>query len=157
MATKVTDDRLNVLANGGQCHNRADLLAQELIEWRRGDSALLEIVREVLHVAEASPDAATLAACIADGIPVYRVVIAAAEAPEGKSGREGRKQRNPSVEPYYLPMDCPLCGRHRMEWDGKVLSCEKCGASSENDSFDADRYCGASPPASPEASRAKKS
>ena len=43
--------------------------------------------------------------------------------------------RNPSAEPYYLPMDCPRCGRRRMEWDGKVLRCEKCTASSEWDAF----------------------
>jgi hypothetical protein len=48
--------------------------------------------------------------------------------------------RNPSVEPYYLPMDCPVCGRRRMEWDGKVLSCEKCNTSSEWDGFTEDSY-----------------
>ena len=49
-------------------------------------------------------------------------------------------ERNPSVEPYYLPMDCPVCGRRRMEWDGKILSCEKCSTSSEWDGFTQDRY-----------------
>ena len=49
-------------------------------------------------------------------------------------------RRNPSAEPYYLPMDCPVCGRVRMEWDGKVLSCEKCFTSSEWDGFSRDRY-----------------
>ena len=47
---------------------------------------------------------------------------------------------NPSAEPYYLPMDCPVCGRRRMEWDGRVLSCEKCTTSSEWDGFSSDRY-----------------
>ena len=46
-----------------------------------------------------------------------------------------RAGRNPSAEPYYLPMACPICGRHRMEWDGHVLRCEKCGASSEWGAF----------------------
>lgn len=46
---------------------------------------LLTIVREVLHVAEASPDAQTLSGCIADGIPVYRAAIekATAQKPHG--------------------------------------------------------------------------
>ena len=40
----------------------------------------------------------------------------------------------------YLPMDCPVCGRHRVEWDGKVLRCEKCTTSSEWDGFTSERY-----------------
>ena len=27
----------------------------------------------------------------------------------------------------YLPMDCPACGRHRLEYDGVHVRCEKCG------------------------------
>lgn len=26
----------------------------------------------------------------------------------------------------YLPMDCPNCGRRRLEWDGVHVICEKC-------------------------------
>jgi hypothetical protein len=33
----------------------------------------------------------------------------------------------------YLPLDCPLCGRHRLEYDpdSQNLECERCGASAE--------------------------
>ena len=47
----------------------------------------------------------------------------------------------------YLPMDCPVCGRHRVEWDGKVLRCEKCTTSSEWDGFTSERYAARSTPA----------
>ena len=40
----------------------------------------------------------------------------------------------------YLPMDCPICGRHRMEWNGHILRCEKCTTSSEWDGFTTERY-----------------
>ena len=40
----------------------------------------------------------------------------------------------------YLPMDCPVCGRHRVEWDGKILRCEKCTTSSEWEGFTTERY-----------------
>lgn len=46
-----------------------------------------------------------------------------------------------SSEPtIYLPMDCPVCGRHRVEWDGSTLRCEKCTTSSEWDGFTVERY-----------------
>lgn len=31
-------------------------------------------------------------------------------------------------ETVYLPMDCPNCGRHRLEFDGYHVVCEKCGS-----------------------------
>lgn len=40
----------------------------------------------------------------------------------------------------YLPMDCPVCGRRRVEWNGHILRCEKCTTSSEWDGFSAARY-----------------
>ena len=42
----------------------------------------------------------------------------------------------------YLPMDCPVCGRHRLEYgvndEGGVVyvRCEKCGSDSDSDAFD---------------------
>jgi len=49
--------------------------------------------------------------------------------------------REGSAEPLiYLPMDCPVCGRHRIEWDGSTLRCEKCTTSSEWDGFTVERY-----------------
>lgn len=39
---------------------------------------------------------------------------------------------------WYLPMDCPVCGRRRLEYrtndNGNVveIKCEKCGASSDD-------------------------
>ena len=68
-------------------------------------------------------------------------------APIAELADSGATPRNPSVEPYYLPMDCPVCGRHRMEWDGKILSCEKCFTSSVFDGFSTERY--ATPPVQP--------
>lgn len=40
----------------------------------------------------------------------------------------------------YLPMDCPVCGRRRLAWDGKTVFCEKCTVSSSYDGFTQDRY-----------------
>lgn len=31
-------------------------------------------------------------------------------------------------ETVYLPIDCPNCGRHRLEFDGYHVVCEKCGS-----------------------------
>ena len=56
---------------------------------------------------------------------------------------DGEFSQCPSQErprSVYLPMDCPVCGRHRVEWDGKVLRCEKCTTSSEWDGFTTERY-----------------
>jgi hypothetical protein len=77
----------------------------------------------------------------------YMDTLAATPAPPEYAKVESSDQgpRNPSAEPYYLPMDCPVCGRVRMEWDGKVLSCEKCTTSSEWDGFTVDRYLHAAP------------
>lgn len=42
---------------------------------------------------------------------------------------------------YYLPMDCPLCGRRRLlygtnqEGDVVHIECEKCGANSEDETL----------------------
>jgi ribosomal protein S27E len=35
------------------------------------------------------------------------------------------------VKVHYLPMDCPVCGRRRLEYDRRVnlIKCEKCGAA----------------------------
>jgi hypothetical protein len=46
----------------------------------------------------------------------------------------------------YLPMDCPICGRHRLEWDGKHVRCEKCTTSSDFDGFTAEAYAKRSAP-----------
>lgn len=42
----------------------------------------------------------------------------------------------------YLPMDCPICGRRRLELmiDGMIVRCEKCTTSSEWDGFCLERY-----------------
>jgi ribosomal protein L37AE/L43A len=41
----------------------------------------------------------------------------------------------------YLPMDCPICGRRRLELiDGTIVRCEKCTTSSEWDGFRLARY-----------------
>ena len=41
----------------------------------------------------------------------------------------------------YLPMDCPICGRRRLELiDGTIVRCEKCTTSSEWDGFRIARY-----------------
>lgn len=37
----------------------------------------------------------------------------------------------------YLPMDCPSCGRHRVEFDGVSMECEKCGWEPEAGTEDA--------------------
>ena len=57
--------------------------------------------------------------------------------PSAHEHRAASQERPRSV---YLPMDCPVCGRHRVEWDGKVLRCEKCTTSSEWDGFTTERY-----------------
>lgn len=44
------------------------------------------------------------------------------------------------TQQVYLPMDCPHCGRRRVEWDGRCMKCEKCGASSENEYFSKEQY-----------------
>lgn len=31
----------------------------------------------------------------------------------------------------YLPIDCPICGRRRLEFDEREVKCEKCGSSSD--------------------------
>ena len=70
----------------------------------------------------------------------------------GRALVDGRKEQLEALEQahslasqerprsVYLPMDCPVCGRHRVEWDGKVLRCEKCTTSSEWDGFTTERY-----------------
>jgi hypothetical protein len=45
----------------------------------------------------------------------------------------------------YAPMDCPVCGRHRLEWrideaGALAIKCEKCTTSSEDDGFTEERY-----------------
>jgi hypothetical protein len=42
----------------------------------------------------------------------------------------------------YLPMDCPICGRRRLELidGGKIVRCEKCTTSSEWDGFSVSHY-----------------
>jgi hypothetical protein len=40
-----------------------------------------------------------------------------------------------------LPMDCPICGRRRLELiGGMIVRCEKCTTSSECDGFCLERY-----------------
>jgi hypothetical protein len=55
----------------------------------------------------------------------------------------------PPAPSGYLPMACPVCGRDRVMWDGKVLSCEKCTTTSETDGFSSDRYLAPVPEAAP--------
>jgi hypothetical protein len=46
----------------------------------------------------------------------------------------------------YLPMDCPSCGRRRLEYglndDGDVIyvKCEKCGANSDDETLWSPRF-----------------
>lgn len=69
------------------------------------------------------------------GGSISRVAGGTLEEPVDTGASQERPQ--PLV---YLPMDCPVCGRHRVEWDGTVLRCEKCTTSSEWDGFTTERY-----------------
>jgi hypothetical protein len=69
-----------------------------------------------------------------------RELVARAASPKGeRASAQGERQAL-----IYLPLDCPVCGRHRVEWDGRVLRCEKCTTSSEWDGFSKERYAAAS-------------
>jgi hypothetical protein len=62
-----------------------------------------------------------------DPVPCFSCPSFEARAPEGAT---------------YLPMDCPICGRRRLELidGGKIVRCEKCTTSSEWDGFSVSHY-----------------